>query len=265
MLTFAAFLPHPPIIIPTIGSPLDLQKVSKTLKSIEKITEIFGQTHSETVIIVSPHAPLFPDAFSLNLSPTFVGRFLNFGDFSTELMYKNDLNLANSILEATNSTNIPIRTIQSNELDHGTLVPLYFLSQTQPSINLVSLGFSFLSRVTHYNFGKLLQKVILKENKKIAFVASGDLSHRLTKEAPAGFSPKGKEFDEKIVKLLQEKNVQGILNFDENLAEEAGECGYRSLLILLGILDSINWKPEILSYEGPFGVGYLVANFSINT
>lgn len=47
---------------------------------------------------------------------------------------------------------------------------------------------------------------------------------------------------------------------------EAGECGLRSFSFLLGILEEskINWKPEVLSYEGPFGVGYLVANFRLN-
>ena len=56
------------------------------------------------------------------------------------------------------------------------------------------------------------------------------------------------------------KDIKGILNLDLDFVEAAGECGLRSILILLGALDGLNWKPEILSYEAPFGVGYLVTN-----
>ena len=51
--------------------------------------------------------------------------------------------------------------------------------------------------------------------------------------------------------------------YDEDFVDDAGECGYRSILILMGILDGLNIKPRILSYEGPFGVGYLVADYKL--
>ena len=94
-------------------------------------------------------------------------------------------------------------------------------------------------------------------------MASGDLSHRLTKDAPAGYSAKGKEFDQKLISLLKAHNIQDILNLDSSLVEEAGECGFRSILIILGILNQLDCKFDALSYEGPFGVGYLTANFKI--
>ena len=86
----------------------------------------------------------------------------------------------------------------------------------------------------------------------------------MTLDAPAGFSSRGKEFDGKLIEFLKNKDIDGILNMDPDLVEEAGECGYRSIIILLGVLNGLNWQPEILSYEGPFGVGYLVANFKLN-
>ena len=106
--------------------------------------------------------------------------------------------------------------------------------------------------------------MLSEKNKKIAVIASGDLSHCVTKDAPAGYSPRGKEFDEKLVELITNKNITGILKIDQGLIEEAGECGLRSIMILLGLLERINYTPEILSYEAPFGVGYLVANFKLN-
>ena len=234
------------------------------IEALKKISQIYSETHPETIILVSPHAPFLPDVFAFNSADNFFGHFTQFGDFSTELSFKNDKDLLKEILEELKKAQIPFGLIESKELDHGTLVPLYYLNLGL-NFKLISFSYSLLPRETHFYLGQTLLKVIQKSNKKIAFVASGDLSHRLTYDAPGGFSPRGKEFDEKIVKLLREKKVQEIINLDEDLVEEAGECGFRSLLILLGVLEGLNWEPEILSYEGPFGVGYLVANFKLKS
>jgi aromatic ring-opening dioxygenase LigB subunit len=265
MLKFAAITPHPPIIIPTIGKPSDLEKISKTIEGMKKLAKEFSKAKPETVILISPHGLLDSDEITISKSPTFVGNFYHFGDFDTEFVFNNNLDLVEKIEKAAKEANIPIKTTNIKNLDHGTLVPLYYLTQGQPDIKLVTLTFSFLDSKIHFKFGQILKKVISDKGQetKIAIVASGDLSHRLTPDAPAGFSPRGKEFDQKIVKLLKEKDVKGILNLDKTLLEEAGECGYRSIVILLGVLDNLDWKPEILSYEAPFGVGYMVINFNL--
>lgn len=131
-------------------------------------------------------------------------------------------------------------------------------------IKIVPIGYSMLDYKTHYEFGRQLQEDMINDTKRIAIIASGDLSHRLTPDAPAGYSHWAKKFDETIVKKIQKKDVKGILNLDSDFVEEAGECGLRSLIILLGILNSMNYKPEVYSYEGPFGVGYLTVNFKFN-
>ncbi|HEC92673.1 MAG TPA: AmmeMemoRadiSam system protein B, partial [Candidatus Atribacteria bacterium] len=222
---------------------------------------------------VSPHGPVDFNQFTINDSPTLAGHFYNFGDFQTELVFKNDLESIEQIKNTLTYFNhdrgsfkinqLPFREINLKELDHGALVPLYYLSREYPKFKVVPIAYSYLDIETHFKFGKILKKAIESQDKKIAIVASGDLSHRLTPEAPAGYSSRGKEFDEKLIELLKNKDVKGILNMDPDLVEEAGECGYRSIIILLGVLDGLNWQPEILSYEGPFGVGYLVANFKI--
>lgn len=263
MLVFTCISPHPPIIVPTIGSPSDLKKVEKTIEGMEKLAQKIAEAKPQTILVISPHGPVDLYQFSIVNSPTLAGHFYYFDDFKTELIFRNDQNLI-SLIEKEAKKNIPLRLVDQKELDHGTLVPLYYLSQGLPNIKIVPLAFSYLDLKTHFKFGKMLQKIISKEkDSRIGIVASGDLSHRLTPDAPAGYTPKGKEFDELLIDLLKKKDVQGILNLDVNLVEEAGECGYRSIIILLGALDGISWQPEILSYEGPFGVGYLAANFKL--
>jgi len=265
MINFAAITPHPPIIIPTIGKPSDLEVVSKTIEGMEKLAEKFGKAKPETLILISPHGPLDLHNFTVINSPVLAGHFYGFGDFQTELVFRSNEKLIERIKKECQNSQIPLRTLKLKELDHGSLVPLYYLSKGYPNFKLVPLTFSYLDLQSHFKFGQILNRVIGRElfSAKVGIAASGDLSHRLTPEAPAGFSPKGKDFDEKLVELIKKKDVKGILNLDPDFVEEAGECGYRSIAILLGALDGLDWQPEILSYEGPFGVGYLVANFKL--
>ena len=128
---------------------------------------------------------------------------------------------------------------------------------------MIELTFSFLPLETHFVFGKAIHRAAEKSNKRVLLIASGDLSHRLIPEAPAGYDPMGKVFDERLADALSRVDVQDILKMDRDLISRAGECGLRSSVILLGALDGLEIKPEIHSYEGPFGVGYLVASFNV--
>ncbi|HOK35331.1 MAG TPA: AmmeMemoRadiSam system protein B [Candidatus Pacearchaeota archaeon] len=267
MLNFAAITPHPPIIIPTIGQLPDLEKAKSTIGGMQKLAEEFAKVRPSSILIISPHGPVDFYQFTINIAPSFTGHFFDFGDFQTELAFRNNKKLVGEIEKVCEKKKILLRKVIIEEIDYGALVPLYYLSQNYQEFKVVPLAYSFLDINTHFKFGKVLGSIIKRERSKIGIIASGDLSHRLLPEAPAGYSPRGKEFDQKLIELLEKKDVDGILNTDQDLVEEAGECGYRSIIILLGVLSEIgieNLKFEKLSYEGPFGVGYLVADFKIS-
>lgn len=261
-LIFACISPHPPIIIPSIGKE-SLKYVTKTVSALKALNNNFVRQNPETILIISPHAPLLPNAFSINVALSLSGDFKNFGDEKTYLQFENDLNLVEKIFLECKKEKISICKIENKNLDHGCLVPLYYLTSSNLKVKLVVLSFSFLELNTHFLFGQIIQKVIQKFPKRVAVVASGDLSHRLTFDAPAGFHPDGKKFDKKLVELLKRNKIKEILNLNQEFIENAGECGLRSITILLGILSKLKYTTEILSYEGPFGVGYLVANFQL--
>jgi aromatic ring-opening dioxygenase LigB subunit len=146
---------------------------------------------------------------------------------------------------------------------HGAQVPLYYLMKNLPDLPIEELSITFDSYKDHYQWGKKEGKKYQHGPKRIAFVASGDLSHCLKADGPYGFNPAGPLFDRKLIELIKKKNIEGILNLDRDLIENAGECGLRSICFLFGVLEGQTYEPEILSYEGPFSVGYLVANFKI--
>lgn len=260
-LVYAAITPHPPILIPSIGKD-NLSQLEKTQKSFSELEGNLYTSKAETLIIISPHGHCQTDAFTMNLNPKFEINFEEFGDFSAKHSLEGDIGNAYKMREHL-ETRAPLQLISEEKLDHGCGVPLYMLTQNIPNLKIIPLYYSDLSLEAHYNFGKLMQREIQVNKSRIAVIASGDLSHRLTKNAPAGYSSKGVKFDNKLMEFLSGKKTKSILNMSEKLISEAGECGLRSIIILLGILDGIEYKPETLSYEGPFGVGYLTMSFKL--
>lgn len=259
-LVLGSIVPHPPLLIPTIGkSNRDLLKT--TILSYQKISDKLKEKRTDTIIIISPHSMSRPDIFLINLGPDFTADFKEFGDFSSTKNWAADIGLAYRLREGLESST-PLQLSGYGTLDHGSSVPLTVLCEKLPDIKIVPISSCFLSPRDHFEFGKKLRAKIEIDRKNIAVIASGDLSHRLKKNAPAGYSPKGKKFDKKLMELLSKSKIEEIINMDEDLLSEAGECGLRSILILLGILDKINYQPKLLSYDDAFGVGYLSMDFS---
>lgn len=204
MITFACVSPHPPIILPSVGSPEDRIQVEKTIESLEFLGRKLKELKPDSIIISAPHP------------------------------------------------------------DWGFEVPLFFLAKNfKGKIETILIGSK--SPTFYFEEGKKFYLSRVKcQMSNVAIVASGDLSHCLKAEGPYGFHPDGPKFDEALIGALKKKNIEKILKLDK-IYPEAGECGLRSFCFLLGILETsgLNWQPEILSYESPFGVGYLVAGFKL--
>lgn len=263
MLVFSCFVPHPPLMVPGIGDE-NKKDIESTINAMEKISELLADTDPEVLIVISPHAVTDMDKMSVCISPKAAGNLSQFkSDFKLELEV--DLELANNIIDLSEENDIEIiKRIDENGnyfLDHGVLAPLSYIIQDLGNVEIVPIGLSGLTRAKHFTFGQAIADAIEKSDKRIAIIASGDLSHRTSENNSAAIA--GKKFEKQIVDDIENFNPKNILNIDEQLQEDAGECGYRSLLILLGILDGKKVSTNVLSHEAPFGVGYLVANFDI--
>src|SRR3989338_2485870 len=260
-LVFAGISPHPPVLIPEIGKE-NLTKLAETKPALETLEKELYAAKPDSLLVISPHGKILEDSFSINLSADYNASFKEFGDFSLSLKFKSDY-LSIQEIRAGDETNkvVPIVLTSEPEIDHGSAVPLYYLLQHLKDLPIIPISPCALSYSEHFKFGQFLYQQLSRLDKRYGVIASGDLSHKLTKDTPAGYSAKGAEFDKKLVDLIAKKDIQGILNLDPKLIGEASECGLRSIIVLLGIIDTINVVPEVLSYEGPFGVGYAVVNF----
>ncbi len=146
--------------------------------------------------------------------------------------------------------------------DWGFSVPLFYLANNfNKKIEKILIGGEEPKR--QFAKGEEYYNLEIKESKeKVALIASGDTSHCLKKEGPYGFHHDGPSFDKTLINSLQKKDIDTIMKLD-NLFPDASECGLRPISFLLGVLERTNYQPEILSYQYPFGVGYLTVKFKI--
>src|SRR5215213_9848373 len=260
-LVFSGIAPHPPIMVPEVGRE-SIAGVADSIDAMSELTKRLIESGAESVILISPHAPLEADSFVAYEGPQVVGDFAHFNAPGTYFTIQVDEELLSAIKEATASEQYEVTTLHEQDLDHGTAVPLYFLLRNGWRGKVVTLGYSFLSDDDHLRFGSCIRKAIDQVGRRVAFIASGDLSHRLKPQAPAGYNPDAHVFDEQVVEALRSNDLQRIVNIDFNLRRLAGECGYRSMLVAIGASSELPLSCEVLSYEAPFGVGYLVAQIT---
>jgi MEMO1 family protein len=258
MSMLAAFaLPHPPIALEKIGRGEE-RNIQSTIDAYHRISKIIADIKPDTIIISSPHAPYLRDGFFVGSSEKANGDFSRFNHPEISYSFDIDKDFAITLREV----NDHVRLYDSGDLgvDHGVLVPLEFIHQ-QGSYQWVIMGISTLSKEAHKQLGRDILSVSEKSGKKIIFIASGDLSHRLKHDGPYGYIKEGAIFDKKITDILSSGNFDSLDSLDDSLCEKAGECGLRGLYVLSGVLDKQTYASQLLSYEGPFGVGYAVASF----
>lgn len=264
-VVLAGLAPHPPIVVPEVGRGEE-QKAAQTKESMERMGEAFASAGADTLVLITPHGPAFSDAVSVRIQPSLRGDLGRFGARRVGVDLPNDRELVSAVAdEVEKDPGVPLvlmddRTLDrygmDRDLDHGTVVPLRFIEEHGYRKNLVVVNIGFLALVDLYRFGAAIERAASRLGRKVAVLASGDLSHRLTHGAPAGYNPRGKDFDAKIMDLLKRFEPREAVLFPADLAEDAGECGLRPIVMMLGSLDKYPVKSEALSYQGPFGVGY---------
>lgn len=259
----AVMLPHPPLIVPEIGRGEE-RKIQDTINAYEEAAERIGALKPQTIVLLSPHQTMYADYFHISPGDRAVGDFGQFGAAKVQIEAVYDTEFVEELCQLAGWEGLAAGTAGEREpqLDHGTMVPLYFVRAQLSGYRLVRIGLSGLPLAAHYRLGQLIQEASRKLGRRTVVIGSGDLSHRLKEDGPYGYRPEGSQYDQRIMDVMGNADFGKLLDFSESFCEKAGECGHRSFTILAGTLDGQNVAAERLSYEGPFGVGYGVCWFT---
>lgn len=269
----AVAVPHPPLIVPGVGHGRE-REIQATVDAYREAARRVVAAEPQTIVTSSPHTAMYLDYLHVAPGSGARGTFSRFGDATDGSRVTYDERFVAELERLASEEGLPAGTRgeREHDLDWGVLVPLHFIQEAReqlrdagretPPYRVVRMGISGLSPLEHYRMGRLVQRAAENLGRRVAYVASGDLSHKLSADGPYGFSPDGPVFDELVCRALGSGDFLSLLTVDPGLCERAAECGLRSFQIMAGALDRTPVTPELLSHEGPFGVGYGVASFS---
>lgn len=263
MAVIAAFMvPHPPMIVPEVGRGSEKQ-IEKTIKAYERVADEIAALKPETIIISSPHSIMYSDYFHISPGSGAVGSFADFGAPQVKFDVSYDEELVNGICARAEESGFPAGTLGEKrpELDHGTMVPLWFILKKYKDFKLVRTGLSGYDLLKHYEYGMMIKNAVEALGRRVVYVASGDLSHKLQDYGPYGFAEEGPLYDKRIMDMCSGGRFGELFDFDESFCQKAAECGHKSFVIMAGALDGQAVEAKQYSHEDVTGVGYGICSF----
>ena len=263
MAILAAFMvPHPPMIVPAVGRGSEKQ-IQKTIDAYEQVADEIAALAPETIIITSPHSVMYADYFHISPGKGAKGDFGRFRAAQVCFDEEYDRELVNELADIARGQGFPAGVMgeRDKRLDHGTMVPLYFIRRKYTGAKIVRIGLSGLPLSEHYRFGQMIREAVDRLGRKAVFVASGDLSHKLQDYGPYGFAEEGPQYDARIMDVCSRAAFGELFDFDETFCDRAAECGHRSFVIMAGAFDGLAVKAAQLSHEDVTGVGYGICTF----
>lgn len=250
---------HSPIVIPEIaGDQKDV--ILSSTQAMERAAAAIIASQPDVIVLVSPHTPRFRSSFGVVGSSRLHGSFRDFGfpGIAVDLPVADEA--VSELLNQARRLGVDCHKLPNRSLDHGAMVPLYFLAAQGWKGATVVLSLSYsptIDQCTH--FGAVLRESAQACGQRWALVASGDMSHRLIPDAPAGYHPEAHKFDQFIKEKVKLGDLRGVQGVDPVLREIAAEDVVDSLCVAGGALNFNSNGHRFLSYEGPFGVGYLIS------
>ena len=253
MIKKIAFMPHPPIVIPEVGGR-DAEIVKETFNKMDRVAKEFADEGINRVLIISPHGVVDGRNLVVNLAQPLEGNLGNFGYFKS-YQFKNSLDLAMNL--SANGL-VPVES----RLDHGVMVPLYFFARHFDDLEVLSLSTGYWDEEELSERGAYIAQ-LLNEDSEFAkdawgIIVSSDLSHKLKEDGPYGFAEEGPVFDRMVYEIIELGDLRKVKEIPYHIVDGAAQCGYIPLVFAGEILKNCKLKAEVLSYEGTFGVGYLV-------
>lgn len=258
-------LPHCPVAVKEIARGQE-RYVNKTVQAFEEVGKQIASLEPDTIVIASPHAESYSDYFQIADGETVTGSFAGYGAPQVRFRFHYDDLLRKEITRIAASRKFPAgyEGAEDSSLDHGTMVPLYFVNRFYSNYKIVRLGLSGLSYLDHYLMGEIIQDAAKSANERVVFIASGDMSHCLAKDGPYGYREEGERYETLLNKNLKSANFGDLLRMDKALITRAKECGHRVFALLAGTLDRKSITTTFYSHEAPFGIGYGVYGYLVN-
>jgi aromatic ring-opening dioxygenase LigB subunit len=254
------FMCHAPIVVPSIGGSR-AEQCAATTQAMSKAAEALACAKPDRVIVLNPHLIHYPNAYTcISMSSNVHGDFKAFGRSDLQVEFLSEPDFYEYLTQSTIDNQFPIEILNAKKLDHGATVPLWFLQAAGFKGAVCVLGYPWrISHEAHIEFGRVLRQVCGSYDGTTAIIASGDMSHRLQYGAPSGYHPRAHLFDDTFRAHVEAGELLEASQIPLDLCDLAAEDSSESMAIAAGAIGDNTDNVKLLSYEAPFGVGYLVA------
>ncbi len=263
-IIYSAIVPHSPIFLPNLEETAR-NKVALSIQALTEIRTRLVELNPDTIFVIAPHdeSKKREEQYTFHVPEHYKADFAEFGDIVTKTEYDSDIVLANQIKDKLTQEGIGVTYASDEKLDYSAGVPLEHIAKgLQVKVLVIHPPGKDLALI--FADGSQIQKILQESPKRIVCIASADLSHCLTQEAPLAFNQSGVELDAHIVQWIKTKRSKNFLTISPELIEEVGACGIPSIVLLLGILKQIKHATSLISYEDAVEVGHAVAEYTIS-
>lgn len=282
-MKYVYVMPHPPIIMEEIGGD-ETATANSTVTGMTILAKEIAKLKPKTIVFITPHGNSFSNGTCLLDKSELKGDFGNFRHEHITFSKPVNRELTECIHNQLESKDI-ISVLMDEPtaagyhvpiaLDHGVMVPMYFIDKYYSDYDIVHITPGFTDLSENYEIGQLIQKAVEEYTQQpthqedlepsVVVVASGDLSHALSNSGPYPYHESGPIFDEIIKLAITKTDPMSLIRMEKQIIDEAAQCGLRSILIGFGYLDGYRMESRVVSYEGPFGVGYLTGVIQSNS
>lgn len=257
MIVAAAIVPASPLLMPSIAGDRALGAPA-VLAALEALREELYSAHPDTLVLFAEGGTTYDAAFSLHLADPYVATLEEFGDLGYRATYTPDLQLLDGLQRYCRRVGLPISLSTDPALPFTAAVPLAHLASGQMRVALMSPA-AARDLPAHYAMGEACAHAAHDRHRRIAVLACGNLSHHDGEIPPTTLA-----HEERLMAMIQEKNVAGLLQTQASAWQDAGDSITRPLSLLFGALGDAPVHTEVLAHTRAFGVGMCVAQFHLS-
>ena len=238
---------------------------------MEELGRRFDAARPEATVVLTPHHVHVDGAMAVIVSSALEGA-IGQDSHRVALHVPVDRELAIGILTAIHESGIPAVGVSfgGNDatqavapMDWGTLIPLWFMGgRRDPPLPVVVVAPARdLPDEEHVRAGQAIALAAAVSGRRVALIASCDHGHAHDPNGPYGYSLKAKEFDARVIELVSQNRLAGLLDVDRATLEAAKVDSFWQMLMLHGALGE-RWRGELLSYEAPTYFGMVCAAYA---
>jgi AmmeMemoRadiSam system protein A len=257
-ISCAVLMCHAPIVIPAIAGTRAAD-CRATTEAMRETARALVAHEPALIVLISPHAPRRARSIGITFDQTLSGDFARFGHAQVALELPGAPGAAELIALKARAEGIDTHALAGRALDHGSMVPLFFVHEAGYRGAVVVTSLPYPGTEIEAALGQALHEAARESVQHWAILASGDMSHRLTRDAPAGFAPRAREFDRGFARALRHGDLRSAIDADPELLDLAAEDVVQSTAVAAAAVQYRAQGTRVFAYEAPFGVGYLEA------